>query len=206
MIKVFLADDHAILRDGLRRILNDTKDLLVVGEAADGDEVLRRAATESWDLLVLDLSLAGKGGHEVLREVRVLQPGLRVLVLSMHAAGAWVQQVFDEGAAGYLSKGEPAERLLEALRTVAAGGWYANAAADGRVTRTQLHAHDALTARQLEILVLVGRGLSPSEIGNRLDLRSSTVSTHLQRIKTTLGLSTNTELARYAARAGLVRD
>jgi DNA-binding NarL/FixJ family response regulator len=206
MIRVFLADDHAILRDGVRRILNDTHDFTVVGEAADGADVLARAANEQWDVLVLDLSLAGKSGHEVLREVRALQPSLRVLVLSMHAPGAWVRQVFDDGASGYLSKGEPAERLLEAMRVVARGGWYMPESVPNADTRSATRAHDGLTARQLEILVLVGRGRSPTEICLALDLRSSTVSTHLQRIKTALGLSTNNELARYAVRAGLVRD
>lgn len=200
MIRVFLVDDHAVLRDGLRRILGDAPDLVVVGETGDGREVLRRAAAEPWDVLVLDLSLVGMSGLEVLRALREMGVAVPVLVLTMHAEGPWVERVFQAGARGFLSKGAAAETVIEAIRAVAGGGTYGLAAArpsgDG--------GHAALSARQLEILMMIGRGLGPKEIAGALDLRATTVSTHLQRIKAALDLRTNSELAQYALRAGLV--
>jgi two-component system invasion response regulator UvrY len=204
MIRVFLADDHSVLRDGLRRILSDVDDMAVVGETGDGREVLRLVGAGAWDVLVLDLSLVGRSGLEVLHDLRAMGSPTRVLVLSMHAMGSVVDRVFQAGAMGFLSKGEPAATVIEAIRAVASGARFgAGAAAATPPSGAERH-HGDLSARQLEILVLVGRGLSPSDIANALDLRASTVSTHLQRIKTALGLRTNGELAQYALRAGLV--
>lgn len=202
MIRVFLADDHAVLRDGLKRILHDAGDIEVVGETGDGREVLRRASTEPWDVLVLDLSLAGRSGLEVLHDLRAAHRAARVLVLTMHAEGPWVERVFQAGALGFLSKGAESEAVVDAIRAVASGRRYGRAAPEASATGATPHAE--LSARQMEILVMIGRGKSPKEIAGALDLRASTVSTHLQRIKTALALSTNSELAQYALRAGLV--
>lgn len=202
MIRVFLADDHAVLRDGLRRLLNDTPDLSVAGETGDGREVLRRATEGAWDVLVLDLSLVGMSGLEVLRGLRALGATAPVLVLTMHAEGPWVERVFDAGAKGFLSKGAAAESVVEAIRALAGGGTYGLAPKDAAGDDTAAHA--SLSARQLEILMMIGRGLGPKEIAGALDLRATTVSTHLQRIKTALDLRTNSELAQYALRSGLV--
>ncbi|MFO0651284.1 MAG: response regulator transcription factor [Polyangiales bacterium] len=204
MIRVFLADDHAVLRDGLRRILHDAGDIEVVGETGDGREVLRRAGTEPWDVLVLDLSLAGRSGLEVLHELRATQRAVRVLVLTMHAEGPWVERVFQAGALGFLSKGAASEAVVDAIRAVASGARYGQGAATHPSAPADASPHAELSARQLEILVMIGQGKSPKEIAGTLDLRASTVSTHLQRIKTALALSTNSELAQYALRAGLV--
>jgi len=205
--RVFLADDHAVLRDGLKRILGDARDLTVVGEAADGREVLRRAVTERWDVLVLDLSLAGLSGLEVLHGLRAARCTTAVLVLTMHTDGPWIERVFQAGARGFLSKGAPSVQVVEAIRAVARGERYGvpDAQVPGAAPAIDAPPHAALSGRQLEILVLIGRGLSPKEVCNALDLRASTVSTHLQRIKTALELRTNSELAQYALRAGLVR-
>lgn len=205
MIRVFLADDHAVLRDGLRRILGDAQDLAVVGEAGDGREVLRRAATEPWDVLVLDLSLVGMSGLEVLRGLRAAGLAVPVLVLTMHVEGPWVERVVQLGAKGFLSKGAAAETVIEAIRAVASGGVYGLATvAASSGADTAGGAHPALSARQLEILIMIGRGMGPKEIAGALDLRATTVSTHLQRIKVALELRTNSELAQYALRSGLV--
>lgn len=202
MIRVFLADDHAVLRDGLRRLINDAPDLSVAGETGDGREVLRRAGEGAWDVLVLDLSLAGLGGLEVLRGLRAVGATAPVLVLTMHAEGPWVDRVFEAGAKGFLSKGAAAESVLDAVRALGGGGTYGLAPAGP--TGEGGSAHASLSARQLEILIMIGRGLGPKQIAVALDLRATTVSTHLQRIKAALDLRTNSELAQYALRAGLV--
>ncbi len=205
-IRVFLADDHAVLRDGIARLLADTDDLEVVGEASTGEQVLARAANELWDVLVLDLTLAGLDGHHVLRRLQTVQPTVRVLVLSMHAVSAWIDEAFALGATGFLSKGEPAQKLIAAIRRVAAGELVCEDGGWSHALSAPTEAHRTLSRRQLEILLLIAKGLSPSEIADQLNLRASTVSTHLQRLKIALQLSTNSELVKYAMQHGLVRD
>lgn len=208
MIRVFIADDHAVVRDGLRAVLSATSDLVVVGDAATGEEVLRRAPVEAWDVLVLDLQLADMSGLTVLRRLRPLVPRLGVLVLSMHPEDQYAVHVLQAGASGFLNKGRPAAVLLEAVRTIGAGRRYVTpdlAALLLSSAGPHDEPHHALTPRELEILIHVGRGMSTSLIAKTLDLSATTVSTHLARIREKLGLETTGQLAQYALRAGLVQ-
>lgn len=207
MIRVFLLDDHAVLREGLRRLLEDTADISVVGEAGTIAETLDRAARERWDVLIADLTLPDGSGLDLVREARALQPRLGVLVLSMHAEDYYATRVLAAGAAGYLTKGRPSRMVLEAVRRIAAGGRYitpelAEVLLD-RAVHPERPPHEALSQRQLQVLILVGQGKSPSEIAAALDLRPSTVSSHLQQIKERLALRTIGELAQYTLRNGL---
>ncbi len=207
MIRVFIADDHAVLREGLRRILEATGDMVVIGEAGDGEQVLRRAATERWDVLLLDLGLPGASGASVLRELQEIRPRMPVLVLSAQPEDLYALRLLASGAAGYVHKGRPTATIVEAIRRVHAGGRHVSPELAALLLTTDFDPkrapHESLTDRQREILVLVGDGKSPSAIAARLGLRASTVSTHLHQIKTRLGLRTIGELAQYAARAGL---
>ena len=207
MIRVFIADDHAVLREGLRRILEAAGDMVVVGEAGDGEEVLRRAAAERWDVLLLDLGLPGASGASVMRDLQAIRPRMPVLVLSAQPEDLYALRLLRSGAAGYVHKGRPAATIVAAIRKVHAGGRHVSPELAALLLTTDFDParapHESLTDRQREILVLIGDGKSPSAIAACLGVRASTVSTHLHHIKTRLGLRTIGELAQYAARVGL---
>jgi two-component system, NarL family, invasion response regulator UvrY len=207
MIRVFLADDHALLREGLKRVLSAEEDITVVGEAGDGEEVMRRAQSETWDLLVLDLSLPGRSGFDVLKHLKAQGHPGRILVLSMQAEDQYALRVLAAGADGYLSKGRPIDEVVGAIRKVALEGKYLTArlaelvlACDGNISRP---AHYALTDRELDVMVMLGKGKPPSLVAAELGVSASTVSTHARRIKEKLGLTSLGEVVQYAVRAGL---
>lgn len=209
MIRVFLADDHAVVRAGLERVISTTEDMSVVGTAADGRQVLLLAeAGAEWDVLVLDLSLPRVSGMEVLRRLRSLRPSLPILILSMYPEDQYSIRLMREGASAYLSKERPLEELLAAIRRLAAGGTYLTASQAAQIIEAPAEAdrppHARLSAREHQVFVLIINGRTVSEIAAELDLSTSTVSTHLARIKEKLGARSVAEIVRYAHRAGLV--
>lgn len=213
MIRVFLVDDHAIVRDGLRAVLTATGDIEVVGEARTGEAVLAAAAAPgaaTWDVLLLDLALPDASGLSVLRQLRELRPRLQVLVLTMHPEDQYAVRVLRAGAAGFINKGRPGATLIAAIRELAAGRRYITPELSDLMLQTMSNirapaaSHDELTTRELEILIHVGQGCSTSEIAQLLGLSASTVSTHLGRIKERLGLTSTSQLAQYALKAGLI--
>jgi two-component system, NarL family, invasion response regulator UvrY len=210
MIRIFLADDHTIVREGLRRLIDETPDMEVVGETARGREVLQRAATERWDVLVLDLSLEDVSGIEVLRRLREQESTLPVVVLSMYPEAQYAVRVLKAGAMAYLSKGCSGDELLDAIRAAARGRRYVTAAtADALVVRDDGHdgaPHTRLSAREHQVFMLVVEGRGPGDIAAELDISPSTVSTHLLHIREKLGVSTNSEVIQYAYRAGLAPE
>ncbi len=202
MIRVFLADDHALVRMGLRALLGTASDIEVVGEACDGRQVLQAAEAEGWpvDVLVLDLSLPRVSGMEVLARLQTLRPQLPVLVLSMYAEAQYAAHLARLGAAGYVAKDRSEEELLTALRTVAQGRTY--------FTRQSLAAQPeaplaGLSARQFQVFSLVVAGQTVSEIAAELNVSVSTVSTHLGKVKQHLGVHSVAELVSYAHRMNL---
>jgi len=207
MIKIFLADDHVVVRHGLRRLLEDTDDLQLVGETSRGREVLERAPLEGWDVLVLDLSLDDVGGIEILRRLRADVPALPVLVLSMYPESEYAVRILKMGAAGYLSKGRSSAELLEAIRTVASGRRYVTSTAADALLEAgpgrSVEPHERLSEREMQVFLLVARGKAPGDIAAELDISASTVSSHLAHIREKLGARTNGELLTYAFRAGL---
>jgi len=198
MIRVLLADDHKIVRDGLKRILAATTDIEVAGEAADGDEVLRRVKLEDFDVAVLDMSMPGLAGVALVKRLKDEKPKLRVLVLSMHAEQQYAARVLKAGASGYLNKDSAAEALVGAIRKVAAGGLHIGEAAAASLVGGARSGHETLSDREFEVLRLLVEGLGPTEIGERLHLSVKTVSTHKTRILEKLGLGSTAELVRYA--------
>ena len=199
MIRILLADDHKIVRDGLKRILAAASGIEVAAEAADGDEALALARSGDYDVAMLDMSMPGLSGIDLIKRLKIEKPGLRILVLSMHGEPQYAARALKAGASGYLNKDSAAEALVGALRKVAAGGVHVSEAAAAALLRAgEKSPHDALSDREFEVLRFLAEGLGPTEIGEKLHLSVKTVSTHKARILDKLGLGSTAELVRYA--------
>ena len=199
MIRVLLADDHSIVRDGLKRILAATPDLQVTGEAASGDAALALVKANDYDVAMLDMSMPGLSGLDLIKRLKLEKPKLRILVLSMHGEQQYAARALKAGAAGYLNKDSASEQLLGVLRKIAAGGVHiGDAAAAGLLQAGDNAPHEALSDREFEVMRLLVEGLGPTEIAERLHLSVKTVSTHKTHILEKLGLGSAAELVRYA--------
>lgn len=204
MIRVLIADDHKIVRDGLKRILAATADVQVAGEAADGDEALRLAKANDYDVAVIDMSMPGLSGIDLIKRLKSEKRGLRLLVLSMHGEHQYAARALKAGASGYLNKDSAAEQLVSALRKIAAGGVHISEAAAATLLAADKSLHDDLSDREFEVLRLLVEGLGPTEIADRLHLSVKTVSTHKTRILQKLNVGSTAELVRYALEHKLV--
>lgn len=198
MIRVLLADDHKIMRDGLKRILAASADIQVAGEAASGDEALALVKANDYDVAMLDMSMPGLAGIDLIKRLKLEKPKLRLLVLSMHAEHQYAARALKAGASGYLTKDSAAEQLLGALRKIAAGGVHISEAAAASLVSGGKQPHETLSDREFEVLRLLVEGLGPTDIAERLHLSVKTVSTHKTRILDKLGLGSTAELVRYA--------
>jgi DNA-binding NarL/FixJ family response regulator len=201
VIRVLLADDHQIVRDGLRRILAGQADLEVAGEAANGDEALALVRVHDYDVAVLDLSMPGLSGLDLVKRLKLEKPRLRLLVLSMHGEQQYAARALKAGASGYLTKDSASAQLIGALRKVAAGGVHiSEAAAAGLVGAASGDGppHARLSDREFEVFKLLAGGASPTDIARQLHLSVKTVSTHKTRVLEKLGLGGTAELVRYA--------
>jgi DNA-binding NarL/FixJ family response regulator len=205
VIRILIADDHSIVRDGLKRILAATPDLLVAGEAASGDEALALVKANEYDLAMLDMSMPGLSGIDLIKRLRLEKPKLKILVLSMHGESQYAARALKAGAQGYLNKDSASEALLGALRKIAGGGVHITEAAAATLLQSSMKpAHEALSDREFEVMRFLVEGLGPTEIGERLHLSVKTVSTHKTRILEKLGLKSTAELVRYAMEHRLV--
>jgi DNA-binding NarL/FixJ family response regulator len=205
VIRILIADDHSIVRDGLKRILAATPDLLVAGEAASGDEALALVKANEYDLAMLDMSMPGLSGIDLIKRLRLEKPKLKILVLSMHGESQYAARALKAGAQGYLNKDSASEALLGALRKIAGGGVHITDAAAATLLQSSTKpAHEALSDREFEVMRFLVEGLGPTEIGERLHLSVKTVSTHKTRILEKLGLKSTAELVRYAMEHRLV--
>jgi DNA-binding NarL/FixJ family response regulator len=199
VIRVLLADDHQIVRDGLKGILAANAGIEVAGEAASGDEALALVKANDYDVAMLDMSMPGLSGIDLIKRLKIEKPKLRILVLSMHGEQQYAARALKAGASGYLTKDSAAELLVSALRKIAGGGVHiGEAAAASLVEATGKPAHQTLSDREFEVLRLLVEGLGPTQIGERLHLSVKTVSTHKTRILEKLGLGSTAELVRYA--------
>jgi two-component system invasion response regulator UvrY len=202
MIRILIADDHKLVRDGLRQILANVPDFEVVAEAASGDEVLALIKAGESDLVLLDMSMPGLSGINLIKRLKLERPKQRILVLSMHGERQYAARALKAGASGYLTKDSASEQLVGAIRKVAGGGVYiTEAAAQSLVESTgdrQQSPHALLSDREFEIFRLIAAGLGPTEIGDRLNLSVKTVSTHKTRILQKMNLGNTAELVRYA--------
>lgn len=201
--RVLIADDHAIVREGLRRILATDPDFVVLGEAKDGHEVAAAARAGGFDVLLLDLSMPGRSGIELVRQVKAERPEVRVLVLSMFDEQQYAERAIRAGASGYLTKDTASTQLLAALRKIASGGLFitpavAEALAVGLQTADREFPHKRLSDREYEVFLLLAAGDSLTAIAQRLHLSVKTVSTHKTNILEKMKLGSLAELVRYA--------
>jgi DNA-binding NarL/FixJ family response regulator len=212
MIRVLLADDHVIVRAGLRELLADTGDVVVAGEAGNGQEVLASIRKEDYDVLVLDMSMPGRSGIELIRQLKGEKPKLRILVLSMHGEAQYAVRAIRAGASGYLTKDSATEQLVAAIRRIAAGGAYVSPetaerlALDFNRPAEEAAPHTLLTDREFQVFQLIVGGSSVGEIAEALALSVKTVSTHKTRIMEKMGLGNEAALVRYAVRHKLVDE
>ncbi len=205
MIRVFVADDHAIVRDGLERLLHIEPDFEFAGSSASAKETLTLAATSSWDVLVLDLSLPGGGGFYVLEHLPTVRPDLPVVVFTMHNEYEFAQRVLSAGAFACLSKTRPIDELIAAVREAHAGRrTVTSEAAQALLASPDGAPHTRLTDRELQVFMLLASGMRPSDVAAKLGLSKQTVSTHARRIRDKLAVESQAEMARYAMRHGLL--
>lgn len=210
MIKILLADDHAIVRAGLRRIIEESGDVVVVAEASDGKEAISRTRETSPDVVVVDISMPGLDGLEVINQLQSLYPKLPILVLTMHEEEQYVLRVFGAGARGYITKRSAPEQLVGAIRKVYAGGRYLSESAaellalhvaKGAPGRSLL---DSLSNREVQVLRRLAMGQTTREIAECYNISSKTVDTYRFRLLRKLNLRNNAELLRFAIQNGLV--
>jgi two-component system invasion response regulator UvrY len=209
MINVFIADDHAIVRQGLKQILSETPDIRLAGEATEGKEVLRKARTESWDVLVLDITMPGLSGFDTLKAVRHERPNLPVLVLSMHGEEQYAVRCLKAGASGYLTKESVPEELVKAIRRVVGGGKYVSPSLAEKLALSLDVAsgrplHERLSDREFQVLRMMGAGKTVAQIAEELSLSVKTISTYRARILEKLNLKTSAEIIHYAIQNQLV--
>jgi DNA-binding NarL/FixJ family response regulator len=208
MIRMLIADDHAIVREGLKRIVALVDDMEVVCEAADGTEVMQRVRDSVFEVMVLDLSMPGRSGMELIKLIHVERPRLRILVLSMHQELQYAVRAIKAGASGYLTKESAPEQLVQALRRIAAGGAYISAEvaeqlALGAMPDGVAPAHEILSDREFEVFGLIVAGHSVTNIAARLNLSVKTISTHKTNLMHKMGLQNQSELIRYAIKSGV---
>ncbi len=208
MIRVFIADDHAIVRKGLGQIIEETPDMQVVGEATNGEEVLEQSLKADWDVLVLDLSMPGRTGLDVIQALRDLKPKLPILVLSMHPEDQYAIRLLKNGIAGYMNKEAALDSLVTAIHKVVAGGKYVSEALaeklafdfSGSAGNTP---HQALSDREFRVLCMLGEGKTLTQIAKELCISIKTVSTYRTRTLEKMNLSTTANLIRYAVKNNL---
>lgn len=208
MIRVLIADDHHLVRDGLKQILGAAEGIEVAGEASNGDEALALVKANDYELALLDMSMPGLSGIDLIKRLKHEKPKLRILVLSMHAEQQYAARALKAGASGYLTKDSASEQLIRAIRKIAAGGLLiSDTAAAGLIAETtgaQTLPHTLLSDREFEVFKLLAEGRSPTEIAAQLHLSVKTVSTHKTRVLQKMNLGGTADLVRYALEHGLL--
>jgi DNA-binding NarL/FixJ family response regulator len=210
MIRILFAEDHAIVRNGLKQIFSDEPEITVVGEASNGTELLELARQLKFDLLMMDLTMPGVSGPELIKRLLADNPATRILVLSMSNESQTVRRALRAGATGYVTKDSDQATLLTAIRKVAAGSKFIDPVLveamvfDNRSKDEPPHA--VLSDREMQILQMLASGQTPGEIAKALFLSAKTVSTHKAHLMQKLGIDNNSDLVRYAIKHGLVRE
>jgi len=209
MIRLLIADDHTVVREGLKQIVSDTLDIVVAGEASNGQEVLDKVWKNEYDVVLLDISMPGRSGLDVLEELKRTKPELPVLVLSIYPEEQYAIRVLKSGASGYLTKGSASRELIEAIQKVSYGGKYITASLAEKLAvnleiGSELKPHETLSNREFQTLCLIGSGKTVKEIAEELSLSVKTVSTYRERILEKMKMKTNSELTYYAIKNSLV--
>ena len=209
MIRVLIADDHAVVRQGLKQILGGASGMMAAGEATNGQEALAMVRAEKWDVVVLDISMPDRSGLDVLKELKAERPNLPVLILSMYAEEQYAMRVLKAGASGYLSKESTADELVKAIAKVVAGGRYVSPSLAEKLAfemggDTSKLPHETLSDREFQVLRLIAAGKSVKDIAADLSLSAKTISTYRSRLLEKLNLGNNAELMHYAVQNHLI--
>ena len=209
MIKILIADDHPIVRKGLKEIIEETPGMKVVDEASNGQEVLEKVFKKDINVVLLDISMPGRSGLDILRDMKRQKPKLVVLVLSMHPEEQYAVQALKEGASGYLTKKSAPDELLTALRKVSSGGKYVSSSLAEKLAYAlekdgEKPPHETLSVREYEVLRMIASGKTVTEIARELFLSPKTISTYRARILEKMRMKNNAQLVRYAIKNRLV--
>jgi len=209
MIKILIADDHPIVRKGLKEIIEETPGMKVVDEASNGQEVLEKIFKKDINVVLLDISMPGRSGLDILRDIKRQKPKLVVLVLSMHPEEQYAVQALKEGASGYLTKESAPDELLTALRKVSSGGKYVSSSLAEKLAYAlekdgEKPPHETLSVREYEVMCMIASGKTVNEIARELFLSPKTISTYRARILEKMRMKNNAQLVRYAIKNRLV--
>lgn len=209
MIRILVADDHAVVRQGVIQILADVNDMAVKDEAQNGSEALKKVTENEYDVVLLDISMPGRSGLEVLEDIKARRPKLAVLILSMHPEEQYAVRALRAGASGYLTKASAPQELIGAIRKVAGGGKYVTSSlaeklADEMEIDTEKLPHERLSNREHQVMLMLASGKSVSDIADDLCLSVKTISTYRTRVMSKMGLKKNAELTLYAVHNKLI--
>lgn len=208
-MRILIADDHEVVRRGLKETLNEAFSRVSFGEANNAQETLTSVARQDWDVVILDISMPGKSGLDILDDLHRIRPRLPILLLSMHPERQYARRALKSGAAGYLTKDSVADELKEAVRRIQAGGRYVSAKLAEELAfdlgrRRDAPAHELLSDREFQVLRMIASGMTVKQIADEIALSVKTVSTYRARILEKTGMKTTGELIRYALQSGLV--
>ncbi|MFQ6116263.1 MAG: response regulator [bacterium] len=209
MIRLLIADDHALFREGLKRIFAEYDDLVVAGEASNGMEVLSQVCENDYDVVLLDISMPGRSGIDIIKQLKALEPEIRVLVLSMYSEEQYAFRALKAGASGYLTKNGASRDLINAIRKVSTGGKFISAAVAEQIAfdlekGADEPPHKGLSDREFQVLCMIASGKTVKEIADELSLSVKTISTYRTRILEKMHMKNNAEITCYAIRNGLV--
>ncbi len=209
MLRVLIADDHTVVRKGLKQILLEEFPTAHIEDVPDAEEMIKKVMTSKWDVIVSDMSMPGRSGLDALQQIKQIYPDLPVLILSIHPEEHYALRVLKAGASGYLSKGSASDELVKAVQTVLLGKKYISASVAEKLASSfssdaAKHAHELLSDREFDVMKLLAAGKSVSEIADILSLSVTTISTYRARIMTKMNLKTNSDLTKYAIESNLI--
>ena len=208
MLRILIADDHPIVRRGLKQILCDEPDISIVREAQSADEVLEFVRARNWDAVILDISMPGRGGLDTLEELKRQYPDLPVLMLSMHPEDQYAARAFKSGAAGYMTKESAPDELVKAIRKITKGGRYVSEAFAEKLVAmmgAEPPSHDNLSAREHQVMLMIASGKTLSQIAEEMALSIKTISTYRTRILEKMQMKSNAEITHYVIKSGLTK-
>jgi len=209
MIKVLIADDHAVVREGVKHILSEMPDVVIAGEAGRGQEVLEKVGKNEYDLILLDIAMPGRDGLEILKDLKLQKPKLPVLILSMFPEEQYALRALKSGASGYLTKDSIPDELIKAIQKIVRGGKYISSSFSEKMlfsfdSDAEKPLHETLSDREYQVMRMIASGKTLKEIADELALSVKTVSTYKTRILDKTGMKNNVELTHYAVKHRLV--
>ena len=209
MTRILIADDHAVLRKGLKQIILEEYPNAIIGEAADADELIKNVRNEKWDLVICDISMPGRSGLEALKEIKQITPDLPVLIMSVYPEDQYALRVLKAGASGYVNKALVQEDIVKAIETVRSGRKFITPGVAEKLlgtweTNGQKQPHEILSEREFDVFLLIASGKSPASITETLSLSATTISTYRKRLLEKMKMKSNSELIRYALEKKLI--